>query len=72
MGVVHLARKTAFSRNNMSAANIVCADYPTSAEHPDNDKAHMLIWGLVARSNNEVNVEALRKAVEHILVFKSL
>ncbi|EAT0097272.1 hypothetical protein DS691_21010 [Salmonella enterica subsp. enterica serovar Bareilly] len=64
MAVVHLARPTKFSRKNMSAANIVCASYP------GDEDAHKIIWGLVSRSSNDINLEALKQAVEHI-IFKS-
>lgn len=48
----------------MSAANIVCASYP------GDEDAHKIIWGLVSRSSNDINLEALKQAVEHI-IFKS-
>lgn len=56
MAVVHLARPTMFPRKNISAANIVCQEFP------DNEKAHKIIWGLIASSKHIIEVEALRSA----------
>lgn len=64
MGVLHLARPTQFPRVNMSAANLVCREYP------DNEEAHKLIWGLVSRSTRPISVDILKRAVDHLLLQK--
>lgn len=61
MAVVHLSRPTRFPRKNMSAANLLCKDYPLDQE------AHKIIWGLVSRSEGSVSIDVLRLAVEQII-----
>lgn len=61
MTVLHLHRPTRFSRHNMSAANMLCAEYPL------NQEAHMVVWGIISKYPSDVDISVLRLAVKNIL-----
>lgn len=66
MPVVHLHRSTAIPRVNISAANIVCAEYPNNTE------AHKIIWGMVMAAETPVNIDVLQRSVSAVLSIKNL
>lgn len=67
MPVVHLHRSTSIPRVNISAANIVCAEYPNNTE------AHKIIWGMVvSAAEAPINIDVLQRCVSTVLSLKNL
>lgn len=61
MSVVHLHRPTKFPRKSMSAANMICRQYP------DNEPVHKLVWGIIASyATRVVEYAELHVAVESL------
>ena len=67
MPVVHLSRKTSLPRENISAANIVCKEYP------HNEIAHKIIWDIVASNKQQtLKLSTLSRVAKQLILMESL
>lgn len=59
--VIHLHRPTKINRVSMSAASMVCRDYPNEVQ------MHKLVWGIVAaKPTSEMNYNMLNTVIEQL------